>query len=455
MHMKREIIKHFGRIPAVLHTDHGKIVRMEHLPIGRIDAKHFRWYTEFTSGAWQILYRPGSGPMHRAADALSRNPEHRDLLVLARTSEWNQHRAVIRGIQTAIDDGVMDDEDPPLHQVRPEDEIPPHVRLIPEGVETPCAECQGDGAEAQCELCNKPYCWICLPEHPCMLDLAASRYPDKVSKKGKLGAPSDPSHYGMRDSSKKSSSIPQKQAKHLSSGSPAFHKNLKAEPSHQDQEAERELAEISPCGGCEEYDDECVCSLFRSLLQPTSQEKIRLATDVICQQGSKSDPVKALFLAPFAITSEVERKCSLWRDKMEKALNVRLRMVIGDPPFDIPEDIDGLGYWVKPVAGKEDARRKILRKQIMTSLVLVLGYVVRHRPRILIGVEQGGLIAALCGQPLLLETACRLRIVTTAEMKNIREAWAGVAAIVSCNPLFLPQRSFMDEIHAAVPELKF
>ena len=48
-----------------------------------------------------------------------------------------------------------------------------------------------------------------------------------------------------------------------------------------------------------------------------------------------------------------------------------------------------------------------------------------------------------------------MRIVTTAEMKNIREAWAGVAAIVSCNPLFLPQRSFMDEIHAAVPELKF
>ena len=54
--MKREIIKHFGRIPCVLHTDHGNIVRLEHLPISRIDAKHYRWYIELSSGGWLILY---------------------------------------------------------------------------------------------------------------------------------------------------------------------------------------------------------------------------------------------------------------------------------------------------------------------------------------------------------------------------------------------------------------
>ena len=40
-----------------------------------------------------------------------------------------------------------------------------------------------DSVEAQCELCNKPYCWVCLPEHPCMLDLAPNRYPQDMPRK--------------------------------------------------------------------------------------------------------------------------------------------------------------------------------------------------------------------------------------------------------------------------------
>ena len=72
-------------------------------------------------------------------------------------------------------------------------------------------------------------------------------------------------------------------------------------------------------------------------LPPHREEKVRLATDVICQQGTKEDPVKALFLAPCAVVADVERKCLLWRDKLESALSMPLRMVIGDPPFDVPE----------------------------------------------------------------------------------------------------------------------
>ena len=53
--------------------------------------------------------------MHRLPDALSRNPECRDALNLARIGDWTKHRKVIRGIQQSVAQGELDDEDPPLH----------------------------------------------------------------------------------------------------------------------------------------------------------------------------------------------------------------------------------------------------------------------------------------------------------------------------------------------------
>jgi len=122
---KREAVKHFGRIPMVLHTDHANIVRMESLPLERIDAKHYRWYTEIVSGCCLLKYRAGAGALHQLPDALSRNPPERDFLNLARTSEWTQLKQNIRGVQKDIAEGRFDDEDPPLHKVSMEQEVAP------------------------------------------------------------------------------------------------------------------------------------------------------------------------------------------------------------------------------------------------------------------------------------------------------------------------------------------
>ena len=130
-------------------------------------------------------------------------------------------------------------------------------------------------------------------------------------------------------------------------------------------------------------------------------------------------------------------------------------MITGDPPFEVEDDVDGQGYWMRPHQAKTDARRKGLRKHVLTSLMLVLAYVVKHRPRLLVGVEQGGLIAALCSLPLLLEVACRQRVAETRQMQMIRQTWAGVSAIISINPIMLPQRSEAEEVQVAVPEVQF
>ena len=87
VHSKRQSIKHFGRIPMIIHTDHANLTRLEYLPLDRIDAKHYRWHAELVQGGCLLLYRPGVGALHRLPDALSRNPEARDALNLARIGD--------------------------------------------------------------------------------------------------------------------------------------------------------------------------------------------------------------------------------------------------------------------------------------------------------------------------------------------------------------------------------
>ena len=58
---RREMVKHLGRIPAVIHTDHANIARVEGLPLSRVEPKHFRWNSELRQGGSRLLHRPGAG----------------------------------------------------------------------------------------------------------------------------------------------------------------------------------------------------------------------------------------------------------------------------------------------------------------------------------------------------------------------------------------------------------
>ncbi len=82
-------------------------------------------------------------------------------------------------------------------------------------------------------------------------------------------------------------------------------------------------------------------------------------------------------------------------------------------------------------------------------------YMAKYRAVMIIGSEQGGLISLLCARSQVLEVACRARILTAKEMRNAREAWCGVVSTIAINPVVLPQRSVMQEIQAAIPEVGF
>ena len=70
-------------------------------------------------------------------------------------------------------------------------------------------------------------------------------------------------------------------------------------------------------------------------------------------------------------------------------------------------DIECRGFWFKPHAKKKDDQIRKLRTQILAGEIHLLGLFSKHRPRVVIGVQQSGIITALAGLPLLLETACR------------------------------------------------
>ena len=107
VNMKKECVKYFGRIPAVIHTDHALITRLEYMDLGKIEAKHFRWYAALTQDGSLLLYRAGTGALHSMPDALSRNPRRRDGLILSRTGEWQYWRARIKGITEEIASGNL------------------------------------------------------------------------------------------------------------------------------------------------------------------------------------------------------------------------------------------------------------------------------------------------------------------------------------------------------------
>ncbi len=62
----------------------------------------------------------------------------------------------------------------------------------------------------------------------------------------------------------------------------------------------------------------------------------------------------------------------------------------------------------------------------------------KHRPRVVIGEGQGGVVVGMSSFHIILERACRDRAVTQLQMATYRQAWSGVAALFIVDPVILP-----------------
>ena len=68
-----------------------------------------------------------------------------------------------------------------------------------------------------------------------------------------------------------------------------------------------------------------------------------------------------------------------------------------------------------------------VKKDLLTSVVTLARNVGVHRPEVLVGFGQGGVVAQAYGHPLAMETALQARNVQVSELTGIAEAWAGVS----------------------------
>ena len=66
--------------PLAMLTDHENIVRVQNIPVERLQERIFRWWSEATRGHAHFEHRSGKAILIAIADGISRNVEERDVL---------------------------------------------------------------------------------------------------------------------------------------------------------------------------------------------------------------------------------------------------------------------------------------------------------------------------------------------------------------------------------------
>ena len=162
-----------------------------------------------------------------------------------------------------------------------------------------------------------------------------------------------------------------------------------------------------------------------------------------------------LFLGPCALGESVDAAARSWQNKLEDMLGKKIKFVVADFPYELESGAGCKGYWTKPTYPTAEGRRKLLRKQLNCSMVMMLTEVIRHQPQLIVGLGQGGLVAALGSLPLAMEAACRARVLTDQQMCTIRKSWSKVTGIISVDPMIMPLNTSHASLLEAMPEISW
>ena len=97
---------------------------------------------------------------------------------------------------------------------------------------------------------------------------------------------------------------------------------------------------------------------------------------------------------------------------------------------------------------------KRLRVDLLTSCAQVLREATGFKPQFLVGLGQGGLVAAVLRWPLVVELTLQARNLQRKEARAAGEAWAGIKAIWVLRPRLWRTQSGHQEIAESCPELQ-
>ena len=111
------------------------------------------------------------------------------------------------------------------------------------------------------------------------------------------------------------------------------------------------------------------------------------------------------------------------------------------PPLD---DATGGGGWLAPMASwtKSEKMLRGLRRDLLAGVAAVVRELPPRSPQIVVGIGQGGLVAALLTRPRLVELALAGRHAAPDEGVELSRAWHSVRAVVVWRPRLLPNFDF-------------
>ena len=80
-------------------------------------------------------------------------------------------------------------------------------------------------------------------------------------------------------------------------------------------------------------------------------------------------PQRLLFLGSCVFASAVGKQARSLAARIHDVVGETFEVVVAEPPFDVNADLEERGFWLRPVARKEEDLAKWLRKQVLIGLV--------------------------------------------------------------------------------------
>ena len=126
-------------------------------------------------------------------------------------------------------------------------------------------------------------------------------------------------------------------------------------------------------------------------------------------------------------------------------------MAIAERPF---EDDYGVGAHFEALALKTGQKQvNQLKVDFHTSVIKLARAAAMHKPRLIYGEGQGGLVALGYAHPGFLEAVMASRNVQPAELPELCQAWGNVAAVVIHKPRLSKVGVQLEMIRQAAPAL--
>jgi hypothetical protein len=162
--------------------------------------------------------------------------------------------------------------------------------------------------------------------------------------------------------------------------------------------------------------------------------------------------IRVLFVPSWTGPGADQVQRSLVPEEQRGGVDVTLLVHAAEQCFTTDE---GSPVWFRFLyAGNPETRRKLLRRQLLTSVVDLWRQTLRHQARVVVAHGAGAVIATLLYNGAVREAAAKSRFVSPDERATLDAAWARVHAVVCVRPAVHLRPGRLNLVLEACPELQ-